>query len=184
MERGKTDLSSFNNDWFDIGASKIKWAFWFLANALILKNPMLPFSGLRVQILKLFGAKIGQGVVIKPGVHVKFPWKLEIGNHVWIGENVWIENHAHTYIGNHVCVSQGALLLCGNHNYKKPTFDLMVGKITLEEGVWIGAMAMVCPGVVCHSHAILTASSVTASDLEPYSIYKGNPAVKIRERKL
>ena len=123
----------------------------------------------------MFGAKIGQGVVIKPTVNIKYPWNLIIGNHVWIGEEVWIDNLGQVSIGDHACISQGALLLCGNHNYRKPTFDLMVGNITLEEGAWVGAKAIVGPGVTMKSHAVLSAGSVAGSDLESWSIYRGNP---------
>jgi putative colanic acid biosynthesis acetyltransferase WcaF len=81
-----------------------------------------------------------------------------------------------------VCISQGALLLTGNHNYKKKTFDLMVGKITLADGAWIGAKSVVCPGVACGSHSVLAVGSVAVKDLKPYFIYQGNPAVPVRER--
>ena len=184
MSRPKTDLSSFDNSDFDVGASKLKWALWFFANSLIVKNPINPFNGLKRAVLKAFGAKIGVGVVIKPGVNVKFPWRLEVGNHVWLGENVWIENHRLVSIADHCCVSQEAMLLCGNHNYKKTTFDLMASGITLEEGAWVGARSVVCPGITVKSHAILAVGSVASSDLEAYSIYKGNPAVKVRDRNM
>jgi putative colanic acid biosynthesis acetyltransferase WcaF len=76
------------------------------------------------------------------------------------------------------------MLLCGNHNYKKTTFDLMVGEITLEDGVWIGAQALVAPGITCHNHSILTAGSIATKNLDAYGIYIGNPAVKVRERNI
>ena len=85
-------------------------------------------------------------------------------------------------IGSHVCLSQGVMLLTGNHNYTKPTFDLMVGKIILEDGVWLGALSVVCPGVTCGSHSVLSVGSVATKDLEAYGIYQGNPAMKVRER--
>jgi putative colanic acid biosynthesis acetyltransferase WcaF len=109
---------------------------------------------------------------------------LEIGSHVWIGENVWIDNLAKVTIESNVCISQGAMLLCGNHNYKKTTFDLIIGEIYLKEGSWIGAKSIVCPGVTLHSHAILAVGSVANKNLDAYGIYQGNPAVKIRERNL
>jgi putative colanic acid biosynthesis acetyltransferase WcaF len=74
------------------------------------------------------------------------------------------------------------MLLCGNHNYKKESFDLMTGKIIIEDGVWIGAKAIVCPGVTCHSHSVLSVGSVATKDLDANSIYQGNPAVKIKSR--
>jgi len=179
----QTKLVTFDNSWYQPG-SKIKIVFWYFFNAFILQNKYNPFSGLKIATLRLFGAQIGEGVVIKPSISVKYPWKLTIGNHTWIGENVWIDNLDEVIIGNNVCISQGALLLCGNHNYKKTTFDLMIGKIILEDGVWIGAKSIVTQNVICESHSILTVNSVASSNLEVYSINKGNPAVKVRDRRI
>jgi len=179
----KTDLSKYNNDWYKPG-NPLKRMCWYFFNVFFLLNPWNPFSGLKKIVLRLFGAKIGKGVVIKPGVNIKYPWKLEIGDYVWIGENVWIDNLGKVTIGANSCISQGALLLCGNHNYKREKFDLIVGDIRLEDGVWIGAKAIVTPRITCFSHAILTAGSVATSNLEVYGIYQGNPAVKIRTREV
>ena len=118
----KTDLSSFNNSWFNPGP-KLKRALWFLVNAMVLSSRINPSSGLKIFFLRLFGAKIGKGVVIKPQVNIKYPWNLTLGNHVWIGELVWIDNLAKVNIEDNGCVSQGAMLLCGNHDYKKSSFD-------------------------------------------------------------
>ena len=135
-------------------------------------------------MLRLFGAKIGKGVLIKPYVTIKYPWYLEIGDFTWIGEHVWIDNLAQVKIGAHVCISQGAYLLTGNHDYKKSGFDLIVKDITIEDAVWIGAKSVVCPGVICKTHSILSVGSVLSNDMEPYGIYKGNPAIKIKDRKI
>jgi len=178
----KTNLSKFNNAWYHPGANSLKRLCWYFTNAIWF-NSAFPINGIKVFLLRLYGAQIGSGVVIKPHVNIKYPWKLTIGNNVWIGEYVWIDNLADVKIEDNVCVSQGALLLCGNHNYKKETFDLIVGTITLEQGVWIGAKATVCPGVTCKSHSVLAVGSVATSDLESYFVYQGNPAKKIRERK-
>ncbi len=178
----KTDLSRFDNSWYLPGAGIIKRILWYIINVLFFLNPWNPISSLKVLLLKLFGAKIGKGVVIKPSVNIKYPWRLKIGNFVWIGEKAWIDNLANIEIGDNVSISQGAMLLCGNHNYKKSTFDLIIGEITLEEGVWIGAKSIVTPGVICKSHSVLAVNSVATKNLEAYTIYSGNPAVKIRQR--
>jgi putative colanic acid biosynthesis acetyltransferase WcaF len=107
---------------------------------------------------------------------------LEIGEQVWIGENCWIDNLDNVVIGNHVCISQGALLLTGNHDYKSVSFDYKNAPIILEDGVWIGAKTVVCPGVKCQSHAILVVGSVATKNLDTFGIYQGIPAVKIRQR--
>ena len=99
----------------------------------------------------------------------------------WLGLK-WIDNLDSVIIGDHCCVSQGALLICGNHDYTKITFDLVVKPIVLEDGVWIGAKSVVCPGVVARTHAILTAGSTISKDMQAYSIYRGNPAEKVKSR--
>jgi putative colanic acid biosynthesis acetyltransferase WcaF len=174
-------LDSYNNEHYSTGASKLKRVVWHLFNGLFF-NSMFHFYPLKVFLLRLFGAEIGRNVVIKPHVNIKYPWNLIIADNVWIGENVWIDNLEKVQIGNNVCLSQGCLILCGNHNYKSESFDLITGKIILEDGVWIGAKSIVCPNVICKSHSVLSVSSVAAQNLEAYTIYKGNPAVAIKER--
>ncbi len=180
----KTDLSRYDNQWYNPGAGIIKRTLWHFINHLVFTHGLLPVSYFKVFLLRLFGAKIGNGVNIKPSVNIKYPWLLEVGDHVWIGEEVWIDNLAKVRIGSNVCISQGAMLLTGNHDFTKPTFDLMVGEITLEDGVWIGARAVVCPSVTCSSHSVLAVNSMATKNLEAFYIYRGNPAEKLRERKI
>jgi putative colanic acid biosynthesis acetyltransferase WcaF len=182
MSSGKTDLSRFNNDWFQPGAGKIKMVLWYLVNVLFFINPLNPISSLKVQLLRLFGARIGVGVMIKPGVNIKYPWKLSIGDWSWIGENVWIDNLEQVSIGANCCLSQGALLLCGSHDYKLSTFDLIAKPITIEDGAWAGANTVVCGGVTMESHSVLAVNSVATKDLAAYTIYQGNPAEVKRVR--
>jgi putative colanic acid biosynthesis acetyltransferase WcaF len=180
----QTRLDKYDNSWFNPGGSGIKRLFWYYCNIIFLKSSLFPVSGLKVALLRVFGATIGKGVVIKPHVNIKYPWLLTIGDYCWIGENVWIDNLGRVTIGNHVCLSQGAMLLTGNHNYKRSTFDLMVEEIVLEDGVWIGALSLVCPGVICRSHAVLSAHSVATTELLNFTVYSGNPAKAIREREI
>ena len=178
----KTNLSSYDNSFYDPKGGLIKRVLWYFTNHLIFNHGLLPFNFIKVMILRFYGAKIGRGVHIKPSVNIKYPWHLEIGNYVWIGEKVWIDCLTSVRIESNVCISQGAMLLTGNHNYKIPTFDLEIGEVVLEEGVWIGAMAVVCPGVTCHSHSVLTVNSVATKNLEAYGIFQGNPAMKVKVR--
>jgi putative colanic acid biosynthesis acetyltransferase WcaF len=176
-----TDLSKYDNSWYSPGKGIVVRLIWHGINSVFFKSAF-PFNFVKIFFLKFFGAQIGRDVTVKPHVNIKYPWRLFAGNHVWIGEGVWIDNLVPVKIGDHVCISQGALLLTGNHDYTKETFDLVTREITLEPGAWIGARSVVCPGVTCKSHAVLTAGSVAVKDLEPYSVYQGNPAVKIRDR--
>jgi putative colanic acid biosynthesis acetyltransferase WcaF len=178
----KPSLSSYSTSDYSPGASKVFIAFWYVVSVVFVRNPLILFSSWKVMFLRLFGAKIGVGVVIKQGVNIKYPWRLHISDYVWLGENVWIDNLVDVQIGSNSCISQGAMLLTGNHNYKVPSFDLITGSIILEEGVWIGAKSIVCPGVRCKKHSILTAGSVACNDLQEALVYQGNPAVAKRQR--
>ncbi len=180
----QTELDSFSTQNFDKGANKFIQIMWYFTNAIFVNNSWMPIGSIKVMLLKLFGAIIGKGIVIKNIVNIKFPWKLVVGDNVWIGENVWIDNLDNVTIGSNVCISQGALLLTGNHDYTVPEFYYRNAPIVLEDGVWIGAQSVVCPGVIAQSHSILTVGSVASKTMDPYSIYQGNPAVKIQERKI
>ena len=174
-------LDKFNNS--DYSKKNILYrSSWYLINELFLKNSFFIWQFPKILLLKLFGAKIGKGLVLKPAVNIKYPWNLTIGENCWIGENVWIDNLSQVTIENNVCLSQGAMLLCGNHNYKEVTFDLKVEPIIIKTGAWLGAKTIVCPGVTIGSHSILSVGSIATKDLEAYCIYKGNPALKINDR--
>jgi len=176
-----TDLSTYDNSWYRPGSS-LKRFCWYWINAFIFNTSLFPFYKLKVFFLRLFGAKVGHNVLIKPQVNIKYPWFLEVGNNVWIGERVWIDNLAKVIICNNVCLSQGSMLLTGNHDYTKVAFNLITNKIELEDGVWIGAGAIVCGGAICRDHIILTVGSIATGELESMGIYRGNPAVRVKDR--
>jgi len=184
MVKVKTDLVLYNKNNYSPGRNGITRFFWYLTNVFFFINPLNPVSSLKVILLRIFGAKVGRGVNIKPSVNIKYPWRLKVGDNVWIGEKVWIDNLADVQIGDNSCISQGVLLLTGNHNYKKSSFDLIIGEIDLGEGVWIGAKSIVAPGVTCQSHSVLSAGSMVSSNMKAYTIYTGNPAQEIRTRKI
>lgn len=179
----KTQLQKdFDTRNLNTGASGIKLYTWYLLSTLFFRSGLIPFSSVLVFILRRLGSKIGNEVRIKPFVNIKYPWKLIIGNYTWIGEGCIIENLAEVKLGDNVCLSQGCMLITGNHNYKKTTFDLFVKPIIIEDGAWIGAKAIVCPGVTVASHAVLTVGTVAVNNIDPYAVYQGNPGVKIRSR--
>jgi len=154
---------------------------WLLVQLLALTSP-LSCNALRRFVLTLFGARIGRKVTIKPGVRVKFPWRLDIGNNSWIGEGVWLDNLADIRIGNHCCISQGAYLCTGSHNWRSIDFELIVKPITLEDGVWLAARTVVGPGVTAGQGAVLSLGSVATQDLAPRQIHQGVPALPIKAR--
>ena len=181
--RAQTSLSSYNNSWYKPG-NVFKQLAWYVVGRITI-NTYLPIPMfVKILVLKMFGAKIGSNVTIKPKVNIKYPWFLIIESNIWIGENVWIDNLTTVTLCSNCCLSQGAMLLTGNHNFSKSTFDLILQPIKIEAGAWIGAQATVCPGVTVHSHAVLTVNSVATKNLDPYGIYQGNPCIFIKTRNI
>jgi putative colanic acid biosynthesis acetyltransferase WcaF len=178
------DLSAYDNRDYDPGAGLVRRALWYLVNAVFFASWLHLGSRFKCALLRAFGAALGAGVVIKPRVNIKQPWRLAAGDHVWIGEGAWLDNLAPIALGSHVCISQGAYLVTGSHDYTDPAFALIVKPIAVEDGAWIGARALVCPGVTVGAAAVLTAGSVLSRDAEPGGVYRGNPAEKVRERRI
>ena len=154
------DLAKFNNSTFTRGAPRWKEALWWLARSMCFA-PWFPIpSSVKVAVLRVFGAKVGQGVVIRSRVNITFPWKLEIGDHVWIGDEVLILSLDRVVIGANVCISQRAFLCTGSHDFSKDTFDLITRPIEIGDGCWIAAQAFVGPGVVLAPGTMVKAGEV------------------------
>lgn len=177
----KRDLSSFSADGFDRGASRFQEALWWIVRAVIFLPP-IPFpSSLKVLVLRWFGAEVGDEVVIRPGCSISFPWRVEIGDHVWLGEEVRILSLAKVTIGSHSCISQQAFLCTGSHDQMKASFDLITEPITLGESAWIGARAFISPGVRIGEGTTIGACAVVTKDQPAYILATGNPAEKKRD---
>lgn len=179
---GRVDLSRYTPGRFDRGAGVIKESLWLLVSLFLFRLCPFSFSALKRLVLRAFGAEIGRNVTIKPQVKITFPWKLKVGDHVWLGEECWLLNLERIVIGSHVCISQRAYLCTGSHDFKAATFNLITRPIKLEDGAWIGAAGWVGPGVTVGSHAVLTAGSVATKNLNAYGIYRGNPAALVKQR--
>jgi putative colanic acid biosynthesis acetyltransferase WcaF len=177
-------LSHFDKTRYEPGRPRATQILWFLVGLPLLRCGWIPSSGFRCRLLRWFGARIGTGVVCKPGMRVKFPWRLTVGEHSWIGEDCWIDNLANVTIGSNCCLSQGAYLCTGNHDWTDEAFALIVQEIRVEDGSWIGARATVLPGVTLHTGAIAAAGSVVTRSIPSNEIHAGNPAGFIRGRRL
>lgn len=176
-------LSEFSNREFDRGVPLWKECLWIFAGDPAVRCKFVT-SGVRTSVLRLFGAVIGKGGRVKNSIHIKFPWKLVLGDCVWIGENVWIDNLEQVRVGSDVCISQGAYLCTGNHDWSDPAFGLKCAPIVIEEKAWIGAQCRVGPGVTIKEGAVLTLGAVAAQTIEAWAIYSGNPAVKVKDRRI
>lgn len=161
------DLSRFNNSSFDRGAPRWKEVLWWLCRSLCFA-PWFPLpSALKVALLRAFGAKVGTGVVIRSRVNVTFPWKLKIGDQVWIGDEVMILSLDRVTIGSNVCISQRAFLCTGSHDFRAETFDLITKPIDIGDGCWIAACAFIGPGSVLEAETMVKAAKTWSPPAAP-----------------
>ena len=175
-------LDRFDNRWYDCGRSLLVQSLWYFGGLAVLRCNWMPSSMVRRWLLRVFGAQIGRGVVLKPGLRVKYPWHFTVGDYAWVGEDVWIDNHTTVAIGSHSCISQGAYLGTGNHDWSDTNFGLILKPISIGSGAWVGAKAVICPGVVLHEGSVVTAGSVATKSVPAFEIFTGNPATFSKKR--
>ena len=176
------DLSRFNNRWYRPGRSLLVRSFWFFFGLPVLRSSWISSSMLRVRLLRAFGASVGSGVIVKPGVRVKHPWMLTVGKNAWLGEDCWIDNLAPVSIGNSACLSQGCYICTGNHDWSDPAFGLIVKPVEIGVGAWVGARTLIAPGVILEDGAVAAAGSVVTKRIAAWEIHAGNPASFLRYR--
>jgi putative colanic acid biosynthesis acetyltransferase WcaF len=169
-------LQDYTIGHFDRGAPRWKEALWMLVKSLFFLHSLPLPSPLRVGLLRIFGARIGRNVVVRARVNITYPWRLSVGDHVWLGEEVQILSLAPVTIESNVCVSQRAFLCTGSHAFRSPTFDLVTKPIVIREGSWIAAQAFVAPGVTIGPGSMVAAGAVVTRDVPPGVVVSGNPA--------
>jgi putative colanic acid biosynthesis acetyltransferase WcaF len=179
--RGPIDLTRAGAGNFKRTRSRALEAFWILVEFLLVSNPLQLSSRIRISMLRLFGARIGANVIMRPRLRVKFPWNLEVGDNCWIGEGVWIHNQDLVMMEDNVVVSQEAFITTGSHDIYE-SMDLVVKPVIIRQGAWVTTRCIVLQGVEIGQNAILTPGSVANKSLPPASIYGGNPADFVRER--
>ncbi|ROR55243.1 putative colanic acid biosynthesis acetyltransferase WcaF [Luteococcus japonicus] len=157
-------LSSFTGRGYDKGRSPLVCAAWALVAEPVQRSVLCPPS-VRARILRGFGARIGEGTLIRHDVRVHWPWKLVVGENCWIGVGAWLLNLEPITIGDDVCVSQGALLCTGSHDANDPAFEFDNGPIVLQDGSWVATRATVLRGVTVGTDAIVGATALVAKDV-------------------
>ena len=168
-------------DWHP-GAPLLIRTLWFCLGAPLLSARWLPGSAWRVALLRAFGSRIGSGCRLKPGLRVKFPWRLCVGHACWLAEDAWLDNLASITIGDRVCLSQGAYLCTGNHDFRSPGFELRLGPITIAADAWIAARAVLAPGTQIGPGAVVALAAVVSGTVPARAIVRGNPAVVVGVR--
>ncbi|MCV7421491.1 putative colanic acid biosynthesis acetyltransferase [Mycobacterium yunnanensis] len=181
-EHVRRSLAGFTGAGYSRGRSVVWQVCWLLVSGSIIMRWWCP-GRVRIMILRLFGATIGEGVVLRHNVRIHWPWKLSIGNNSWIGENAWILNLEPVTIGSDVCISQGVLLCTGSHSRRSPTFEFDNGPIVIEDGAWVAARATILRGSLIRRDAVVGATAlVTGGEVEAGSVYLAPAAGRYRAR--
>jgi putative colanic acid biosynthesis acetyltransferase WcaF len=176
IELGKAGLGNFVSR-----RGRFTQLLWFIVEACIINNRLIPVSKVREVLLRLFGAKIGSNCRFLHAIRVKYPWNLEIGDNSWFGEGVWIYNQEMIRVGSNVCISQGTFLTSGTHNLAT-NMDLRVAPIEIRDGAWITANCVVQMGVIIGESVVVTPMTVVHKSLEAGCVYGGNPCAFIKSR--
>lgn len=169
------DLRQYDQSWYSPGRPKWFVLLWWLVQAIAFPLTLHAHHAPRRSLLRLFGARIGKGVIIRPSARFYYPWKVEIGDYSWIGSGVELYSLDTIYIGNHCVVSQNTYLCTGSHDSSDPAFGLQIAPITLENGVWVAANCFLGPGITIGANTVVGASSSVFRDLPAQYICWGNP---------
>jgi len=169
------DLRKYDQSWFDRGKPGWFILLWWLVQAIAFPLSPQPLYGFRRSLLRLFGAKIGKGVLIRPTARFTYPWKIAIGDYSWIGDDVVLYSLDRIEIGEHCVISQKSYLCTGSHDIKDPAFGLKTAPIILDNGVWVATDCFVGPGVKIGANSVIGARSSVFKNMPPGQVCLGNP---------
>lgn len=156
---------------------------WNLFYQLLFRYSPRPLHPWRSFILRLFGAKLGRGCHVYPGVKIWAPWNLELGDYVGIADGVTIYNMAQVKIGDNVVISQGTHLCAGSHDFNTPNFQLITSPIFIANRVWLCAESFVGPGASIAEGSVIGARGVVSKSITvPWQVWAGVPVRKVGER--
>lgn len=170
------DLSRFTLPAQFRGRSAIAVQLWWIAQSLLIHPTPQFMYGWRRRILRLFGAKIGENVIIRPSVRVTYPWKLEIGDNSWIGDNVELYTLGPIRIGRNCVVSQGSYLCTGSHDRRDSAFAIFAKPIVVEDEAWVASQTFIAPGVTVGRGAVVGVRSLVLKDVPAGMVVTGSPA--------
>ena len=176
------NLAGFNTNMNKNYFYFLRLATWFVFQHCFFRQWFFP-AKFRPFALRLWGAKIGKGVVIRCGVKIHFPWNLRVSNFCWIGEESWILNHAEVKIESNVAISQRVIICSGGHNYRDSSLKYDHKPILIKHGAWICLDAKVLPGVTVGECSVVSAGEIVRKSLPDYSLYVGGQIHAIKPPK-
>lgn len=164
------------------GRNKIVVQLWWTVQSTLFSMSPQFLYGFRRFLLRLFGAQIGKGVLIRPTARVTYPWFLEIGDHAWIGDDTVLYNLAPIRIGSHVALAHGVYVCTGFHEIDKPSFDIGAAAVVIEDEAWLANDSFISPGVTIGQGAVIGARSTVLKDMPAGMVCVGHPCRPVRPR--
>jgi putative colanic acid biosynthesis acetyltransferase WcaF len=182
IEAKTQNLSEFKLPAGFRGRSAVVVQLWWLVQATLFRaSPQFMYAW-RNALLRLFGARVGRNVLIRPTARIVYPWKLTIGDNSWVGDFAELYTLGPILIGRNAVVSQHAYLCTGSHDIRSRAFDITATQITVEDEAWVAAAAFIHPGVTIARGSVVAARSIIRSNTEPHGIYAGDPARRVGTR--
>lgn len=175
-------LKDYNQNWYSRGRNGVVVLIWWFIQGTIFRFSLHNMYNWRNFLLRLFGAKIGKDVKIRPSVKFTYPWKVTIGDFTWIGDNVKLYSLDMIRIGANCVVSQESYLCTGSHDIIDPNFGLITKPVIIKDGVWIASDVFVYPGVTINEMGVVAARSTVTRDIPANEVYAGSPAKFIKKR--
>ena len=171
------NLKSYKSSSYDTGRSNWLVIIWWLIQAIAFPLSLHNFNNFRCWLLRLFGAEIGQGVVIRPTARFTYPWKISIGDYSWIGDDVVFYSIDQIEIGSHAVISQKSYLCTASHDFQDPTFPTRKSPIRIGNGAWIATDCFVAPGVTIGANTVIGARSSVFRDIPQQQVAWGSPCI-------
>ena len=158
------------------GKSKIRVQLWYLTWLFLFRPSPLALNGFRLFLLRVFGAKVGNAVKIRPSAFISYPWNLSVGEGTFIGDHVHIDSLTRVSVGAHVSLSNYVYIASGTHDYKVPSFDLVLRPVTIEDQCWLAVQTTVLPGVTMSKGCVVGARSLVTRSVPENEVWAGTPA--------
>ncbi len=178
------DLRQYHQPGYYAGASRVTMLIWWLVQSIAFPLTLHTAHGIRCWLLRIFGAKIGQRVMIRPTARITYPWNLEIGDHSWVGDDAVLYSLAPIKIGRHCVISQKSYLCTGSHDISDSRFGLVTGEIVVENGAWIATDCFIGPNVCIGANAIIGVRSTVLTTMPPGQLCVGTPCKPVKPRPL
>ncbi|WP_280166228.1 putative colanic acid biosynthesis acetyltransferase [Priestia aryabhattai] len=180
--KNRVILSKYQQSNYSRGKSPIVILLWWIVQGTLFRFSLHNMYSWRNYLIRLFGAEIGTNVKIRSTAKFTYPWNVSIGDHSWIGDDVYFYSLDKIHIGANCVISQKSYLCTGSHDIKDFHFGLITKPIIVKDGAWIASDVFIYPDITINEMAVVAARSTVAKDIPANEVFAGSPAKYIKKR--